>query len=86
MTPRPVTIGADAPLSQALGMAMRTRGFHELPVLRRSQLVGMITLESIARRTNLSLTTKVQHLMVPPPSSPRRPRTPSSPSGCSRPA
>jgi CBS domain-containing protein len=46
---------------------MRNRSIHELPVLRGRHLVGMITFEGIARRTNLPLTTKVQHLMVIPP-------------------
>ncbi len=66
MTPRPITIPNDAPLSQALGV-MERRKVHELPVLRRKKLVGMITLESIARRTNLALSTKVEHLMILPP-------------------
>ena len=66
MSARPVTVATDAPLSQALGI-MRSRGFHEIPVLRRKNLVGMITLESIARRTNVPLGTKVEHLMVLPP-------------------
>lgn len=66
MTARPTTIPADAPLSRALGL-MRSRSFHELPVMRRKNLVGMITVESIARRTNLALSTKVEHLMVLPP-------------------
>lgn len=66
MSPRPITVSSDAPLSRAIGQMGPTR-FHELPVLRRGKLVGMITLESIARRTNLPLTTKVEHLMVLPP-------------------
>src|SRR5579864_5934149 len=66
MTARPTTIPNDAPLSRALGL-MRSHNYHELPVLRKKNLVGMITIESIARRTNLSLATKVEHLMVLPP-------------------
>ncbi len=66
MSPRPTTIFTDAPISQALGV-MKSRGYHELPVLRRKHLVGMLTLDGIARRTNLPLTTKVEHLMVLPP-------------------
>jgi CBS domain-containing protein/ribosome-associated translation inhibitor RaiA len=46
---------------------MRSKNYHELPVMRRKNLVGMITIESIARRTNLALSTKVEHLMVLPP-------------------
>ncbi len=66
MTSEPVTLPADAPISTALGQ-MRTHGFHEIPVLRRSRLIGMVTLESIARRVNRALSTKVEHLLVLPP-------------------
>lgn len=66
MTGRPVTLPQDAPISRALGL-MRSRGFHEIPVLRRSRLIGMITFESIARRVNRALSTKVEHLLVLPP-------------------
>lgn len=66
MTARPVTLPHDAPVSHALGL-MRDRGFHEIPVLRRSRLIGMITLDSIARRVSRALTTKVEHLLVLPP-------------------
>jgi CBS domain-containing protein/ribosome-associated translation inhibitor RaiA len=66
MTARPVTLSPGAPISQALGL-MRTRGFHEIPVLRRARLVGMITFETIARRSSRSLSTKVEHLLLLPP-------------------
>ncbi len=66
MTARPVTLPYDAPISQALGL-MRSRGIHEVPVLRRSRLIGMVTFEGIARRVNRALTTKVEHLLVLPP-------------------
>ena len=66
MTIRPATLPPDAALSQALGL-MRSRGFHEIPILRQRKLVGMITFESIARRVNLKLATKVEHVMIIPP-------------------
>lgn len=66
MTKRPATLLHDAPVSRALGL-MRSRGYHEVPVLRRSQLIGMITVESIARRVRRALTTKVEHLLIVPP-------------------
>lgn len=66
MTPGPVTVAPDAPVSTALGL-LHSHRIHELPVLRRNKLVGMISIDSIARRTNLSLSTKVEHLMVLPP-------------------
>ena len=66
MTAHPLTLPADAPISRALGL-MHTRGFHEIPVLRRSRLAGLITFESIARRSSRSLATKVEHLLILPP-------------------
>lgn len=66
MTPRPVTLPADAPISRALGL-MHSRGFHEIPVLRKSRLLGLITFETIARRSGRPLSTKVEHLLVLPP-------------------
>lgn len=66
MTARPVTLPHDAPISQALGV-MRSRGVHEVPVLRGSRLAGMVTFEGIARRVNRALTTKIEHLLVLPP-------------------
>jgi CBS domain-containing protein len=66
MTERPVTLPYDAPISKALGL-MRTRHIHEIPVLRNTRLIGMLTIESIARRGRWSLTTKVEHLLVLPP-------------------
>ncbi|HEV2449817.1 MAG TPA: CBS domain-containing protein [Thermoplasmata archaeon] len=65
MTSSPITLAHDAPLSEALGL-MRGHRIHELPVMRGKQLAGMITFEAIARHTNLSLATKVEHLMVLP--------------------
>ncbi len=66
MTPRPITVAKDAPLSKAIGL-MRSRSIHELPVLHRDRLTGMITFESIVRRSNIPLATKVAHVMLLPP-------------------
>ncbi len=66
MTARPVTLPAEAPISRALGL-MHSRKFHEIPVLRKSRLLGLITFESIARRSSRSLSTKVEHLLILPP-------------------
>jgi len=66
MTARPVTLPHDAPISRALGL-MRSRRIHEIPVLRNARLIGIITLEAIARRSRWSLSTKVEHLVVLPP-------------------
>lgn len=63
MTARPVTLPHDAPVSRALGL-MRSKGIHEIPVLRNRRLHGMVTLESIARRMSWALDTKVEHLVT----------------------
>ncbi|EQD49113.1 Cystathionine beta-synthase, core domain protein, partial [mine drainage metagenome] len=66
MSPDVVTTTEDAPISQAIGL-MRSRSIHELPVLRRRKYLGLITFETIARRANLPLSTKVGHLLILPP-------------------
>jgi CBS domain-containing protein len=66
MTAQPITIRPDAPVSEALGL-MRARGIHELPVLNGRRLVGLLTFESIARRSTLPLSTKAEHLLLLPP-------------------
>jgi CBS domain-containing protein len=63
MTAHPVTLPHDAPVSRALGV-MRSRKFHEIPVLRNTRLTGMITFETIARRMSWALDTKVEHLVT----------------------
>jgi CBS domain-containing protein len=62
MNARPVTLPFDAPVSRALGI-MRAKGYHEIPILRRSRLVGMITFESLARRVSRATATKVGTLV-----------------------
>jgi CBS domain-containing protein/ribosome-associated translation inhibitor RaiA len=66
MTARPVTLPHDAPISRALGL-MRSRNIHEIPILQGRRLLGMITFETIARRSSRSVATKVGHLLVVPP-------------------
>lgn len=66
MTADPITIPNDAPVRTALGI-MRSRGIHELPVLRGGRLIGLLTFESIARRATLPLSTKAEHLLLLPP-------------------
>lgn len=66
MTAHPITIQPDAPVSEALGV-MRSRGIHELPVLKGRRMLGLLTFESIARRSTLPLSTKAEHLLLLPP-------------------
>ncbi|HYB78055.1 MAG TPA: CBS domain-containing protein, partial [Thermoplasmata archaeon] len=62
MTTQPVTLPYDAPVSKALGL-MRSQRIHEIPVLRNSRPIGIVTLESIARRNRRLVGTKVEHLV-----------------------
>ena len=66
MTPRPITLPPEALLSTALGL-MRQKSVHEIPVLRGKRLLGLITFETVARRSGVPLQTKVEHLLVLPP-------------------
>jgi ribosomal subunit interface protein len=66
MTAKPITLTRESPLSQALGI-MRARRIHEIPVVENRRVVGMVTFDAIARRINLPLTTKIEHLMLLPP-------------------
>ena len=79
MTPKPITLPHDAQVSSALGL-MRSKKIHEIPVLRAGKLAGVVTFETIARRSNLPLSTKVEHLLVLPPVLTPTPPTSSSPS------
>ena len=66
MTTPVITVQHNAPVREALGL-MRSRGIHELPVLRGRHLLGLLTFESIARRATLPLSTKAEHLLLLPP-------------------
>jgi CBS domain-containing protein len=66
MTTDTVRADADEPLSAVVG-AMRARDIHEVPVLRRGKLVGMVLLEALARRPILPISAKAEHVMVVPP-------------------
>lgn len=70
MTPEPITIDSEEQLSTALGL-MRSHGIHELPVVKRGKLVGLLPYDSLGKRRKISLGAKVMHLMsvattVPP--------------------
>jgi CBS domain-containing protein/ribosome-associated translation inhibitor RaiA len=40
---------------------------HELPVVRKKRLVGMVSYDTLIKRRNLPLSTKVEHFMTTPP-------------------
>src|SRR5207247_10673011 len=61
-----VTIGPDDTIGDALGK-MKSRDVHELPVLERKKLVGVVTLLELMRRRNLPPATKVSTVLQVPP-------------------
>ena len=61
-----VTIGPDDTIGDALGK-MKSREVHELPVLERKKLAGVVTLLELMRRRNLPPATKVSTVLQVPP-------------------
>src|SRR5256884_2519958 len=66
MTTDLLTIGPDETIGDALGK-MKARDVHELPVLERKKLVGVVTLGELMRRRNLPPATKVSTVLQVPP-------------------
>lgn len=61
-----VTVAPDDTIGNALGK-MKTNEVHELPVLERKKLAGVVTLRELMRRKNLPPITKVSTVMQVPP-------------------
>ncbi|MEE9591988.1 MAG: CBS domain-containing protein [Thermoplasmata archaeon] len=66
MSTDPRTTAPGETLSDALAV-MRRHDFHEMPVTRDGELVGMISYATVLRRRNLPLTTRVDSILVRPP-------------------
>jgi CBS domain-containing protein len=61
-----VTACEDDNLSDVLAK-LRTHDINELPVIRKNRLVGLVSYDTLIKRRNLPLTTKVEHIMSTPP-------------------
>ena len=61
-----VTVAPDDTIGDALGK-MKTHDVHELPVLERKKIVGVVTLRELMRRRNLPPNTKVSTVLQVPP-------------------
>ncbi len=61
-----VTAGPNEALSKIIGM-MKENDIHEIPIVRKKELLGMVTLIEIARRRDLPPTTKAEKLLVTAP-------------------
>src|SRR5438128_908814 len=61
-----VTATPDETLGDVLGK-MKSNDIHELPVIERKKLVGVVTMRELMRRRNLPPTTKVSTVLEIPP-------------------
>jgi CBS domain-containing protein len=66
MSPEPITLTEDGTISEALGL-MEREEIHEIPIVKREKLLGLLTLDEILRRGKLQPKTKVKSLMTHPP-------------------
>src|SRR3990170_2773219 len=65
--PRDVVTGtADEPLSEILGR-MRTEDVHEIPIVEKKKLLGVVSMAAIARHKSVQPTAKASHEMVAAP-------------------
>jgi CBS domain-containing protein len=53
-------------LSDVLGK-MKKHDVHEIPVVRKKKLVGMVSYNTLTKRRSLPMSTKVERIMVAPP-------------------
>jgi CBS domain-containing protein/ribosome-associated translation inhibitor RaiA len=61
-----ITATEDENLSDVLAK-LKKFNVHELPVIRKNRLVGLVSYDTIIKRRNLPLSTKVEHIMSTPP-------------------
>ncbi len=61
-----VTAAPDEPLSRIIGQ-MRAKDVHEIPIVQKNELLGMVTLAEIARRRDMPPTTKAERVLTSVP-------------------
>lgn len=61
-----VMASPDDSLSEVLGR-MRKHDIHEIPVVKKRKLVGIVSYNTLIKRRSLPLSTKVERIMVAPP-------------------
>ena len=67
MTQKIVATAPEKQVSEVLGM-MRKNDIHEVPVIERNKLVGIVTYAHLIKRRKIALTSQVRNVMVSPPS------------------
>src|SRR2546428_13105219 len=76
-----VTATPDDTLGDVLGK-MKSNDVHELPVLERKKLAGVVTMRELMRRRNRPPTTKVSTVLGLPPEIPPQMDLPQPPEKC----
>ena len=66
MSKEPVVAAPEDSLSKVLGK-MKRHGVHEVPVVERKKLVGIVSYNTLTKRRSLPMSTKVERIMVAPP-------------------
>ena len=66
MEKNPITTTPEENLSTILGK-MKENDIHELTVLKKKKVVGLISFDTLIKRRNLPLSTKVENIMIVPP-------------------
>ena len=66
MSREPVVAAPEDNLSEVLGK-MKRHGVHEVPVVQKKKLVGIVSYNTLAKRRSLPMSTKVERIMVAPP-------------------
>jgi len=66
MSKKPITTEQHVELSEVLGH-MRKNNIHEIPVVSGRKLLGLVSYETLMKRRNIPLTTKVEKIMTVPP-------------------
>ena len=66
MSSEPVVASPEESLSEVLGK-MKKHEVHEVPVVQKKRLVGMVSYNTLTKRRSLPMSTKVERIMVAPP-------------------
>ncbi len=66
MSKNVITIDADEDISAAISV-MKKHNIHELPVMKNGRIHGLVTMDSLFKRKNLPLYTKVSNISLVPP-------------------
>ncbi|MCJ2564144.1 MAG: CBS domain-containing protein, partial [Candidatus Thermoplasmatota archaeon] len=66
MSSEPVVASPEDNLSEVLGK-MKKHDVHEVPVVQKKKLVGIVSYNTLTKRRSLPMSTKVERIMVAPP-------------------